>query len=144
MTFGSVRSGLRTASATAVVLTASASVVVGCTRSPDLPLPGRWEGDGGVITLMADGEGELEGVPIGTGRGCDKDSLQRFDGHVAWEESDPGTIEVRAGEVAITLWADRGGFGGDISWYKIAVGPCGDRTTSAEVVTFTRDTAFDN
>jgi hypothetical protein len=121
---------------------AVAAAVSGCTSTPEVPTPGLWEGSGGSVILDADGAGRLEGVPVQVGPECREDAFTPVDADVEWAETEPGTIHVTSTAASITLWADRGGFGGDISWWKIAVGPCGDSTTGAQVLTYTRDTTF--
>jgi len=120
-------------------------VMAGCANAPGAPIPGRWgDGDGAVVALRPDGEGEVEGVPFGDGDECADGNLELSDGDVEGEQSEPGEIHLRSGDDVITLWADRGGFGGDIRWYKVVVGLCGDGTGDAQKVVYTRYDDFND
>lgn len=119
-------------------------VLTGCSSASGVPVPVRWgDGSGAVVTLREDGRGELVGVPYGAGPGCDSNSFEFLDGELEWEEVSPGRIEIAAGESTVTLWADLGGFGADISWDKVILDPCGERTADDQKVMYTRYEKFD-
>lgn len=140
MTGREPRLGARAVHGGIVLAAAVAAAASGCASTPEVPTPGRWDGFDGSVILDADGTGRLEGVPVQVGVECREDAFAPLDADIEWAEVEPGTIHVTSDDASITLWADRGGFGGDISWWKIAVGPCGDSTPGAEVLTYTRDT----
>ncbi len=45
---------------------------------------------------------------------------------------------LRSGDLSTVLSADRGGFGGDITWNKVLIRSCGAATDEKDVVVSTR------
>ncbi|WP_245530311.1 hypothetical protein [Cellulomonas flavigena] len=104
-------------------------VAAGCVEqeAPSVPVGELWEGDDGEsVRLDAGGVGVVEAIPYGAGDACDPEDFRTMSGDIEWEVVDDGEVVLRQGDAEVDLRADRGGFGPDIIWRDVFVGPCGD------------------
>jgi len=104
-------------------------VTAGCVEqdAPAVPIGALWEGDNGEAVRLEDGGvGVVEGIPYGSDEGCDPEAFRTMSGDIEWETVDDGDLILRQGDAEVTLRADRGGFGPDIIWRDVFLGPCGD------------------